>query len=305
MSTHAPPCRPATELVLAAVVILVVVIALAGCQGGPNPADTAKLRDRAQAALAHWADAVSAAGGKPRIVPVGELTGQVGDWELAVGDNNKRALMAGLVAAPADLPTEPPPDGEVRWPDGTSVTVPLLSAEQAVAAFWTGVAAPCGDCASLWITEWELTSKSIQTTRGPAAAPTWEFSLKGTAVKVTRVAVADPVTVEPRPWDPNVSPLGLRIDSASGMVSGSELTVAFVGAPFPGDQPCGEDYTTEAVESDLAVVVLVFRHPHLTLGGCSAVGARRTATVKLASPLGERAVLEVQQGLPVPVALTP
>jgi len=194
---------------------------------------------------------------------------------------------------------------EVRWPDGTTVTVPLLSAEQAVAAFWTGVAAPCGDCASLWITEWELTSKSIQTTRGPAAAPTWEFSLKGTAVKVTRVAVADPVTVEPRPWDPNVSPLGLRIDSASGMVSGSELTVAFVGAPFPGDQPCGEDYATEAVESDLAVVVLVFRHPHLTLGGCSAVGARRTATVKLASPLGERAVLEVQQGLPVPVALTP
>jgi len=88
MSTHAPPCRPATELVLAAVVILVVVIALAGCQGGPNPADTAKLRDRAQAALAHWADAVSAAGGKPRIVPVGELTSQVGDWELAIGDNN-------------------------------------------------------------------------------------------------------------------------------------------------------------------------------------------------------------------------
>jgi hypothetical protein len=36
----------------------------------------------------------------------------------------------------------------------------------------------------------------------------------------------------------------------------------------------------------------------------TAVGARRTATVGLAHPLGERAVLDVQQGLPVPVTIT-
>ena len=102
----------------------------------------------------------------------------------------------------------------------------------------------------------------------------------------------------------NDPPVGLAIDSASGTVGGRELTVAFIGAPLPGDQACGEDYTAQAVESDLAVVVIVTRHPRLEFGACSAAGARRTASVELAAPLGERAVLEVQQGRPVPVELT-
>jgi hypothetical protein len=38
---------------------------------------------------------------------------------------------------------------------------------------------------------------------------------------------------------------------------------------------------------------------------CDLVGYRREATVQLAAPLGDRAVLEVKQGLPVPVTLTP
>jgi hypothetical protein len=37
---------------------------------------------------------------------------------------------------------------------------------------------------------------------------------------------------------------------------------------------------------------------------CPAIGAERKATVNLAQPLGERAVLEVRQGLPVPVTIT-
>ena len=128
--------------------------------------------------------------------------------------------------------------------------------------------------------------------------------MQGTAVKVTRVAIANPVVVAP---DEVGSGLGLAIDSASGTVGGSELTVAFVGAPDPGNMACGEDYTAEAVESDLAVVVIVTRHPHVaTIGeACSAVGARRTATATLAAPLGDRVVLDLQQGTPVPVVLAP
>ncbi len=275
---------------------------LAGCQG--NADDAARLQQQAQDALARWADAVAAAGGQSSVVVVGELTGQVGDWELAVGDNNKRALMAGLVAAPDDLSTEAPPDGEVRWSDGTTATVPVLAAQQAVAAIRAGDAAPCGDCASLRITAARLTTGPIETSRGPATAPVWEFTLQGTAVKVTRVAIADPVAVTLPPWDPNDPPVGLAIDSASGTVGGRELTVAFIGAPLPGDQACGEDYTAQAVESDLAVVVIVTRHPRLEFGACSAAGARRTASVELTAPLGERAVLEVRQGRPIPVELT-
>jgi hypothetical protein len=274
---------------------------LAGCLG---PGDASKLQRQAQAALARWADAVAAAGGNSPVVLVGELTGQVGDWELAVGDNNKRALMAGLVESVSSQPADVPPDGEVRWQDGATSSVPLISAQQAVVAIQTGSAERCGDCAALRITAARLSTGPIETSRGPATAPLWEFTVEGTAVKVTRVAVAHPITVVPPPWDADNPPVGLAIDSASGAIGATRLTVSFTGAPLPGDQPCGEDYTAGAVESELAVVIIVTRHPHLTFAACTAAGARRTATVDLAAPLGDRVVLEIQQGLPVPVVLT-
>jgi hypothetical protein len=276
---------------------------LAGCVG--NADDPARLRPQARAALARWADAVGAAGGRAPVVLVGELTGQVGDWELEVGENNKLALMAGSVESDASLPADAPPPGEVRWQDGTTASVPLSSAQQAVAAIRAGSLEPCSDCTPLRITAARLTTDPIETSRGPATAPVWEFTVQGTAVKVTRVAIADPITGVPPPWNPNNSPIGIAIESASGTVGGLELSVAFVGAPRPGDQACGEDYTAEAVESDLAVVVIVTRHRNAVIGSCTAAGAPRTATVELAAPLGERAVLEVEQGLPVPVVLTP
>ena len=282
--------------------VLAIALVVTGCGTGDDPA---RLEQQARDALARWADAVAAAGGPSRVVLVGELTGQVGDWEPAVGDNNKRALMGGSVEAGPGLDAATPPDGLVRWPDGTTASVGLMSGRQAVAAIKSGTHEPCGDCTPLRITAAQLTTGPIETSRGAATVPVWEFTVDGTAVKVTRVAIANAIAVELPSWNPNDSPVGIAIESATGTVGGRELTVAFIGAPQPADQPCGEDYTGEAVESDLAVVVIVMRHSHLTLGGCRAVGATRTATATLAAPLGERTVLEVQQGRPVGVTLTP
>jgi hypothetical protein len=292
---------------------------LAGCVGngpdragdsagtaGPTPAatDPAAAHQRAQDVLSAWAKAVAAAGDHAAVTPVGELTGQIGDWEEAVGDNNKRALMSGMVASVNPLSDSVPPDGVVVWQDGTTAKVRLIPAQDAIVAIASTTSAPCSDCPVLLVTGARLTSGPIETTRGPAIAPIWEFTVQGTTVKVTRVAIANPVVVAPAEGDPQ---LGLAIDSASGTVGGNDLTVAFVGAPDPGNVPCGEDYTTEAVESDLAVVVIVTRHPHWPPVGeaCSAVGARRTATVTLAAPLDDRVVLDLQQGTPVPVVQVP
>jgi len=288
---------------VALVAVVAMAIVLAGCTGTGD--DPAKLQQQARAALTRWADAVAAAGGRSPVVLVGELTGQVGDWEPAVGANNKRALMAGLVEADASLPAATPPDGEVRWQDGTTASVGLISARQAVAAIKAGTSEPCGDCMPLRITDARLTTGPVETSRGSATAPVWDLTTEGTAVTVTRVAIADAIAIVLPPWNPNDPPVGLAIESASGTVGGRQLTVAFVGAPSPGDQPCGEDYTAEAVESDLAVVVIVTRHSHVTIGACTAVGAPRTVTLKLAAPLRGRTVLEVQHGRPVPVTLTP
>jgi len=296
-----PVARRFRPVALLAVVAMALL--LAGCLGTGD--DSAKLQQQARIALTRWADAVAAAGPSP-VVLVGELTGQVGIWEEDVGDNNKRALMAGLVEADANLPVATPPDGEVRWQDGTTAPVALISARQAVAAINAGSPEPCGDdCTPLRITGARLTTGPIETSRGSATGPVWDLMVDGTAVTVTRVAIADAIAVELPAWNPDDPPVGVAIDSASVTGDGRQLTVAFVGAPLAGDQPCGEDYTAEAVESDVAVVVIVTRHPHATIGACTAVGASRTATVTLAAPLGERTVLEVQQGGPVPVTLTP
>jgi hypothetical protein len=289
---------------------LLVAIGLSGCgQLGQILSDDGgsdRERQQAKEALARWAAAVEADGGRQGFVPVGELTGQVGDWEPEVGENNKLALMGGMIAAAAELPAASG-DTEVRWDDGTTKTMPTISAEQALEELRASSSQGCPECASLQVTAARLSTATFQTSRGPATAPVWEFALDGTDVLVTRIAVSanNGVVVEPPAWDPNNPPTGLSIDSVSGTVGGTQLTVAFIGAPDAADKPCGEDYITEAVESDTAVVVIVTRHRNGFAGGCTAVGARRTATVELAAPLGERAVLEVMEGRPVPVLLTP
>lgn len=292
--------------------LLVAMAALAACLVGcglgfgPGVDDSTRLHDQARAALARWTAAVASAGGPNAFAPVGDRTVQVGDWEEAVGDNNKLAMYAGLIDSKIPLSSQAPPDGRVIWPDGSASTLSLISAQEALQDIKTETGgSACSTCQPLEVVKADLTSRALSTSRGIAQAPVWLFSLQGTAVRLARVAVAASITVTPPAWDPDNPPTGIAIDSATGSVSGRQLTVSFVGAPAPGDQGCGADYSAEAVESSDAVVVIVIEHANLTLGACSLVGAIRTATVELAAPLGNRAVLDVQQGLPVAVTLAP
>jgi hypothetical protein len=198
---------------------------LAACDGGlssgVSSADAALVHAQAQAALDQWKSAVSAAGSAPPIVPVGELTGQIGDWEAAVGDNNKRALMAGHVFTVAVLPGSARQDGEVSWPDGTTTRVPVMAAQDAIVAI--GATAPttsCDGCADLIATEATLVSGPIQTSRGPALGPIWSFAIQGTSVHVTRLAIANSLTVSALPWNPIFSSIGLHLESAAGRSTG-------------------------------------------------------------------------------------
>lgn len=266
---------------------------------GSRPND--RVHAQAQAALDRWAAAAQAGAGSD-IAIVGEATGQVGDWEEPVGDNNKRALMAGLVRVAADLPNTAPPSGVVAWADGTSTPVTVLSAVEALDAITRSAGGPCGECHPLEVTSARLVTGPVETTRGRATAPIWQFTIQGSRVLITRVAIAGQVTPQPPPWNANDPPVGISIDSAIGRPADVRLEVSFVGAPDAGDKPCGADYTAEAVESDLAIVVIVTEHSFPFGGACSAVGAIRTSTVQLVSPLGQRAVLEGKEGLPVKVS---
>ncbi|MFG3690592.1 hypothetical protein [Micromonospora sp. NPDC047740] len=285
-----------------------MVAVLAGCDtgwSGPGGEGLDRQRQQARDALARYDKAVLDAGGSQRFVPVGDLTGQVGDWEPTNGDN-KQALMSGRVLAANALPALRQPTGQVVWESGAAQEVPLLSADEALKQLAVAGAGGCPECVPLEVTGARLTTARIQTTHGPATVPAWEYTLKGTAARVTRVAVASSATVKVTPpsWDPYNAPAGLAIESATTTTNSRQLTVTFTGAPSPGNKPCGADYSAEAIESANAVVVIVIEHPHAAGETCPDMGARRTTTVDLAQSLGERAVLEVQQGLPVPLTIT-
>ena len=287
------------------VAVAALAIGLSGCGLLPTTNDnSAQLHQQAQADLDRWAAAVPSGGAQSAFVPVGELTAQVGDWEESVGYNNKVALMSGAVEADVSLPFDTPPDSEVRWQDGSSATVRMVSAQAAFSALKAEAGGSCKDCTPLRINAARLATGTVQTSRGAAVAPVWEFTLEGTAVRVTRVAIAGAVTAAFPTWNPNDPPVGISIDSAIGTPEGRQLTVGFTGAPADAGG-CGADYTAEAVESDLAVVVIVTEHRHVGFGACTAVGAFRTADVQLVAPLGNRAVLEVREGRPVSVTPKP
>lgn len=304
--------RPGGTSVPQAVFLLAILTLVAACTvpaGGPDgsglvltraskpPQD--RLHQQASDALIRWADAVRRSGGAS-ITFVGDLTGQIGDWEAKNGEN-KAALAAGMLTAAQGLSADTPARDKVKWLDGSTVDVSVLSAAETLEALVLAATSTCKECSPMEVTDAQLATGFVQTSRGPANAPAWVFSIAGSTVKVTRIAVDESVTVDPPPWNADNPPEGTRIESATGTPDSKKLTVSFIGAPDGADKSCGADYTAEAVESELAIVVLVIEHRNPAPAACTAVGAMRTAKVTLAEPLGRRVVLEVQQGLPVTV----
>ena len=308
--------RPRRLRVLATVGLVgAAVVVAAGLSACPSPStrngDPVKVQQLAQADLARWDQAVAAAGGDSAFVAVGESTLMVGDdWgpDPEVGGNNKIAWMAGDFEALVSIPSDTPPDGQVRWQDGSTRTVGLISAQQALAEMKAEGSGSCGGCVPLKVTGAQLATGNFQTTHGEAVAPAWEFTLQGTDVKIAHLAVAHPLMVVPPTFDPNGPPPQqlISIESATTTAGGLTLTVTFMGPPKDAGGSCGADYSARAVESSTAVVVIVTEHPSFGLSlGCTAVGAWRTADATLSAPLGNRAVLEITQGMPVSVTLTP
>ncbi|UWP79241.1 hypothetical protein [Dactylosporangium fulvum] len=100
------------------------------------------MRQQARGALSRYDQAVRNAGGQQRFVPVGDLTGQIGDWEPANG-GNKMSLLSGAVVDTTALPVAPQPSGTVLWESGATLTVPLIPAGDALRQL---AAAGAGDC---------------------------------------------------------------------------------------------------------------------------------------------------------------
>ncbi len=148
-----------------------------------------------------------------------------------------------------------------------------------------------------------LITTTVASTHGGVRVPAWALSLRGSRLVVVRPAVpAQPDVTLPPPTDVDARP-DLYVDSGEVGVDGLTVTAELTGSPRPRSQVCGADYTGRAVESEHAVVVLLTEHPHVGGHdvGCDTAGARRTVTVRLDQPMGDRALLGGPYGAPVPV----
>jgi hypothetical protein len=99
---------------------------------------------------------------------------------------------------------------------------------------------------------------------------------------------------------PGEDQFDLPVESATFSPGLQTLTVHFTGAELPASEPCGEDYSAVAIESEHAVAVIVTRKPHGKNELCNGSGYTRDAVIQLKAPLGGRAVLETVRGTAIP-----
>jgi hypothetical protein len=148
------------------------------------------------------------------------------------------------------------------------------------------------------LTAVRLTTLVVETTRGQATVPAWQFSFAETGVRLL-VAAAQAARVEPTSRGRGA---GMPVFDASIASDGRTLTVGFVEARPSSRIPCGADYFGYPVESANAVGVVITVRAYPRRVVCAAVGYGREVTVRLAAPLAGRSVLELQGG--TAVALT-
>jgi hypothetical protein len=207
----------------------------------------------------------------------------------------KLAFMSGHFRLAGVLPAGPLP-GMVRWANGTTLRLPLLSARAAFAEL--AAERPCAvpnACGQLTVTGAEPGVVTVRTSRGPASVPAWRFTVAGLGWKVSEVAVARSAFVV-LPGYGAIPSAGRNTKGVSELTAvsgnGRALRLIFIGGA------CDAAWGAYTYESGSTVVVGSWERSSAN-GPCPAVGIGRTARVTLAHPLGTRVVLDVASGLPL------
>ncbi|RKN12447.1 hypothetical protein [Streptomyces radicis] len=210
-------------------------------------------------------------------------------------DSDVRAFENGSVRASTSLPDEAA-DGSIRWENGESGTVPLMSAAAAFGAMDSGIADGSTDVHALEVTGVERGEMRLRTSRGPAQVPAWLFTLDGYDTPLRHAAVALP--------EPPAAPVD-PVDDEDG--NGGEGELQGVGALGPLSEDglsvtvrwlrggCdGRDF--DVLETDASVVIAASAVPGPPDRVCTTEVRPVWQTVELERPLGERAPLDAFTG---------
>ncbi|WP_432866621.1 hypothetical protein [Microbispora rosea] len=201
----------------------------------------------------------------------------------------KLAFIAGRWELDTDLRGNAPSRGEIRWLDGTTMTVPLLTASAAYEQMSVPnphqKCAP-GECGLLTVIGARLGEVQIQTSRGPAVVPAWQFNVREVPGTFSRVAIPLTARLTPPPA------LGAAEINGYQPGEGTALRLEYISGS------CDESHGVHSFEADDLVVVDL--DVETVDRVCTALGVVETAEVTLTKPLGNRIVLDGSSGLPVP-----
>jgi hypothetical protein len=244
----------------------------------------------AREALAAWDRFPAGAQARPLVIPVGP----------------------GIINAPRDQ-REDLAIYHARWalaaPRATDVAVARhrhwISSAAAIAALRDDLQ-PAPTPSTTLTVRARLGRASFVTDRGKADLPAWQFSFgrfREPASVLAPVAYKAPPV---RRLDPDG--VGNSEDGEQAVISadGRGLKLFFIGGPA-GAQPCDDNYSATAAESNRAVAFTIYEHPAPTPPnlGCALVGYQRTVVVRLNRPLGARVLVDSTDGGAIPVARKP
>lgn len=190
------------------------------------------------------------------------------------------------------LPRTAPKNAQVRWEDGGSLTLPLLSARSAYAAMARG-----GSDAGrphLTVTGARLGAMAVTTSRGAATVPAWLFTLEGYATPL-RLGALRP---SPLPAPP-VGPIGNRPTGLSPLgglvkVAGDGRSVTVVAT----HGACDDGPVVKTLETRGSVVLSASVVGDKE-GPCTSELLGEPVTVTLDRPLGDRVLLDAHTGRPL------
>ncbi|MEV6863679.1 hypothetical protein AB0M44_22065 [Streptosporangium subroseum] len=267
------------------------LVLLLSADGSRSRTPSEKFQDRASEVIDRWRGSEIDRAWREGFVPLDGLDVEpewmgMPDW-VGVSKTN------GTWALDVDLPTGSPTSTQLRWPDGSTLTVPLITAATAYAERskpddFVEEDCPPGGCTTLRVTGAELRDIPLLTSRGKIQAPAWHFTVEGVKQKFIHVAISPSATTA-RPTPPE-GEYGEVVAFEPVPKKPRELLLQYEHGS------CDRTHGTRAYETrDLVVVDVDVRSG---AGLCLGVGLTDQIAITLSRPLGNRLLLDSGTGLP-------
>jgi hypothetical protein len=209
-----------------------------------------------------------------------------------VNDSEKIALSYGGARPPVSYPTAPDTAAGYQLIDPSSAFRTLIDVQRN------------GDDSTeaIQATGVTLGMSTFATDRGQKDLPAWIFQFDG-ATAVAVAAVHPKFFFAPLGDKSTSGPAGIPGGGSTTLSSdGQTLTVAFTGAA-EGQGPCTADYAAVLEERSnvVGLSVTTTRRGTGQVEECAAGGFKRTVSATLASPLGDRVLVDSTSGDPIAV----